>query len=328
MKALVTGGGGFLGSRIAEMLHERGDVVTVLGRRPYPHLHHKGIATVQADVRDVLALSEACADMDVVFHVAANTKLWGRRRPIWEINVDGTHNVIAACQQHGVPRLVFTSTPSVVFGRRALCGVDESQPYPARHLAHYPASKAAAERAVLEANGDGLLTIALRPHLIWGPGDPHLVPRIIDRARRGRLMRVGDGKNRVDITYIDNAALAHLLACDSLGPGAACAGRPYFITQGEPVQLWPWLDELLTRVGVPPVTRSMPYAGAYLVGALGERAVALLSLDRELPMTRFLASQLGKSHYFDISAARRDLGYEPQISTAEGMRRLVASLGS
>lgn len=327
MKALVTGGGGFLGGRIVAMLHARGDEVTALGRRKYPHLTENGIATLQADLRDADAMAEACRGMDVVFHVAAATDLWGKRKPIWEINVDGTRNVIAGCRRHGVRRLVFTSTPSAVFGKQALCGVDESQPYPARHLAHYQASKAAAERLVTQANGDGLVTVTLRPHLVWGPGDPHLVPRIIERARRGKLIQVGDAGTRVDITYIDNAAEAHLLACDALTAQAACAGRVYFISQGEPVMLWKWLGELLERVGAPPITRSISYGMARAIGAVNERVCGLLFPDREPSMTRFLAAQLGKSHYFDISAARRDLGYVPRISTAEGMERLIADLG-
>ncbi len=326
MKALVTGGGGFLGGRIVEMLYQRGDDVTALGRRPYPHLAEIGIATIQADLRDSEAVAAACERMNVVFHVAALTDLWGRRGPMWAINVDGTRHVIEACRRHGVRRLVFTSTPSVVFGDEALCGIDESQPYATHYLAHYPASKAEAERLVLRANDDDLHTVALRPHLMWGPGDPHLIPRIVERARRGKLVQIGKGDTRVDITYIDNAANAHLLACDALKPGAACAGRPYFISQGEPVLLWPWFNELLTRLDVPIVRRSMSMTSARLFGRVCERAYALLRPDGEPPMTRFLAGQLGQSYYFDISAARRDLGYEPTVSTAEGLDRLVAGL--
>lgn len=328
MKALVTGGGGFLGGRIVELLLERGDDVTVLGRRRYAHLEQKGVGIVQADVRDADAVADACAGQEVVFHVAAVTDLWGRRKPIWEINVGGTRNVVAGCRQHGVPRLVYTSTPSVVFGDQDLIGVDESQPYPDHYLAHYPASKAAAEQLVLHANGDGLATVALRPHLIWGPGDPHLIPRIIERARRGKLVQVGNDDTRVDVTYIDNAAQAHLLACGALCATARCAGRAYFISQGEPVLLWPWLNLILSRVGAPPITRKMSYRKARLAGGVCELLHKLLRRNSEPLMTRFLATQLAKSHYFDISASRRDFGYEPKISTAEGLERLVAELSA
>jgi 2-alkyl-3-oxoalkanoate reductase len=327
MKALVTGGGGFLGSAIVRLLHERGDEVSVLGRGTYPHIAAYTKRMFQADIRLASAVAHACAGMDVVFHVAALAGIWGRRRDFWSINVDGTRNIVEACRSNGVPRLVFTSTPSVVFGKDDLCGVDESTPYPSQYLAAYAETKAAAERMVLAANSPTLATIALRPHLTFGPGDPHLIPRVIARARQGRLMQVGDGKNLVDVTYIDNAADAHIKAADALTPGGRCAGRAYFISQGEPVSLWPWLNELLTVVGAPTVTRSMSFRTAYRAGCALETAYRAFGIIREPPMTRFLALQLAKSHYFDISSARVDFGYNPTISTADGVRRLVAALG-
>ncbi|MCH7720428.1 MAG: NAD-dependent epimerase/dehydratase family protein [Planctomycetes bacterium] len=326
MKALVTGGGGFLGSCVVRMLRDRGDDVTAFGRRRYSHLDALGIDTVQGDLRDAQVVREACRGMDVIFHVAALAGIWGTRRAYWETNVTGTANVLDACRANGVRKLVYTSSPSVVFGNQPLCGVDESQPYPSRFPAHYPASKAAAEQMVLGANGDDLATVALRPHLIWGPGDPHLLPRVVERAKRGKLLQVGDGDNRVDITYIDNAAEAHLLAAEALENSKPCAGRAFFISQGEPVLLWPWLNQMLEAAGAPPVTRSISHAKARKVGAVLETIHRLLHLSREPRMTRFLADQLAESHYFDISAAERELGYRPRISTAEGMKRWAASL--
>jgi nucleoside-diphosphate-sugar epimerase len=326
MKALVTGGGGFLGSRIVQMLHARGDEVTALGRGRYPHHERVGINTIQADLLDTEAIHRACEGMDAVFHAGAVPGIWGRRKTYWNTNVRGTENVIAACRARGVPKLIYTSTPSVVFGRDELCGVDESQPYPDRYLAYYPETKAAAERMVLAANGPTLASVALRPHLIWGPGDPHLIPRVIARAREGKLVQVGPGDNLVDVTYIDNAAEAHLLAEDRLRPGAPCAGKAYFISQGEPVRLWPWLNEILAAAGAPTVSRSISYRTAHRIGALLEVVHRLLGSAKEPRMTRFLASQLAKSHYFNIEAAKRDLGYEPRVSTTEGVARLVAWL--
>ncbi len=323
ISALVTGGGGFLGGRIAEMLHARGDIVTVLGRGLYPQYDGTGIATIRADIRDAAAIVQACDGKEVVFHVAALAGIWGRRRTFREINVDGTRNVIGACRARTVPKLVYTSTPSVVFGDEPLCGVDESQPYPSRHLAAYPETKAAAERMVLAANSPFLATVALRPHLIWGPGDPHLIPRVIARARAGSLRCVGDGRNLVDITYIANAAEAHLLAADVLRPGSACAGRPYFISQGEPVELWSWLDGVLEAVGAPRVSRGVSFGAARRAGFALELVYGLVGARSEPRMTRFLAAQLGLSHYFDISAARRDLGYTPRVSAADGLALLV-----
>lgn len=326
MKALVTGGGGFLGSAIARLLHGRGDEVTVLGRSRYPHLERLGIKAIRGDLRGPSAVRSAVKGTDVVLHAAAATGIWGPRRMFWGINVEGTRNVLAACREAGVARLVYTSSPSVVIGQDELCGVDESQPYPSRYLAHYPETKAVAEREVLAANDEHLATVALRPHLIWGPGDPHLIPRIIARARSGRLVQVGDGKNLVDITYIDNAAEAHVRAVDALHPEAPCCGRAYFISQGEPVALWPWINDLLGRLGIPPVKRTVSFHTARRAGWVTEWSHRLLGIESEPRMTRFLASQLSKSHYFDITAARRDLGYAPAVSTEVGMERLVAWL--
>jgi len=325
MASLVTGGGGFLGSAIVRMLHARGEDVRVLGRGNYPHIADCVSRFFQGDIRDADAVGDACRDVYTVFHVAAMPRIWGRRRDFESIHIDGTRNVIAACRECDVRKLIFTSTPSVVFGdgRESLCDVDESQPYPTRYLADYPRTKAIAERMVLEANGDSLLTVALRPHLIWGPGDPHLIPRIVAAARAGKLRQIGGDDTLVDVTYIDNAAHAHALAADALKPGAACAGRAYFISQGEPVQLWPWLNKILAAVGAPTITRRMSYGRAYRIGAMLEIAYRLLHLPGEPRMTRFLAAQLAHSHYFDISAARRDLGYEPLVSTEAGEAKLI-----
>lgn len=325
MKALVTGGGGFLGRRIAEMLRARGDEVRVFARGDYPELRDAGIETVRGDLRNFEDIRAACDACDVVFHVAALAGVWGRSRDFWDVNVTGTLNVIAACRDRGIERCVYTSTPSVVFGEKELCGVDERQPYPDRYLAAYPRTKAVAEQAVLAANTPTLATVALRPHLIWGPGDPHLIPRVIDRARKGRLVQVGDGTNLVDITYIDNAAQAHIQAADALNLRAACAGNAYFISQGAPVGLWPWLRELLTALGHPVPTRTISYKMAYRLGAVLEWAYRLTFRRPEPPMTRFVAAQLATSHYFNIDAARRDFGYAPTVATRIGLARLVES---
>ncbi len=326
MNALVTGGGGFLGGRIVEMLLARGDDVCVLGRGTYPRLVRAGASSIQADIRDAPAVRRACRNRDIVYHVAGLTGIWGKREAFRSVNVDGTRNVVDGCWHQGVPHLVYTSSPSVVFGKDSVSGVDESQPYASRHVAVYPATKAIAERLVLDANCSRLGTVAIRPHLIWGPGDPHLLPRILALARAGRLRRVGDGRNLVDVTYVDNAAEAHLLAADALSAGGACAGRAYFVSQGEPVELWPWFDTILEAVGVPRVTTSISFAAAYRIGAALEWFHRLTFLSREPRMTRFLATQLAKDHYFNIDAARRDLGYSPRVSTSEGIKRLVESL--
>jgi len=326
MKALVTGGGGFLGTRIVQMLSARGDEPVVFSRHRYPHHEEAGVRTMQGDLRDPEAVDRACEGMDVVFHVGALAGIWGPRKTFQEINVSGTRHVLQSCRSHGIRRLVYTSSPSVVFGDEELCGVDESQPYPRRHLAYYPETKAEAERMILGANGDTLATVALRPHLIWGPGDPHLLPRVVARARAGRLVQVGDGKNLVDITFIDNAAEAHLLAADALKPTARCAGRAYFVSQGEPVKLWPWLNDILAAAAAPPITRAISFRKARGIGAAFEAVYRTFGIRSEPPMTRFVAAQLAKSHYFDISAACKDLGYAPRVSITEGLPPTIAYL--
>ena len=328
MKALVTGGGGFLGGAIVRLLVDRGWMVRSLQRRHSAALEALGVEQQLADLADASAVDAAVAGCDVVFHAAARAVLWGPRQEFHATNVVGTHNVLGACRRVGVGRLVYTSTPAVVHGGRHLAGIDESAPYARRFESHYPATKCSAEQAVLAADGPELATVALRPHLIWGPGDPQLVARIVARARAGRLWLVGDGRNLVDTTYVDNAALAHVLAGDRLRPGAACAGKAYFITNGEPRPLRDILGSILAAAGLPPVRRRIPYAMALPVAAVVETAYRLLGLDGEPPLTRMLVRHLATAHWYDISAARRDISYEPAVSLDEGFRRLRDSLSS
>lgn len=323
MKALVTGGGGFLGGAIVQQLRARGDTVRSFSRQHYDELKTLGVEQRRGDLADAERVADAVAGCDVVFHVAAKAGVWGPADEYYRANVTGTRNVIGACRQHGVRRLVFTSSPSVIGSGHDIRGDNESLPYPREYTAHYPRTKATAEAEVLGANGPELATVALRPHLIWGPSDPHLLPRLIVRAKAGRLRQIGNGRNTVDVTYVDNAAAAHLLAADRLAPDSPIAGRPYFLSQGEPVPLWPFINQVLDLAGVPPVTRRIPAGLAYAAGSVFEAAYRLFRIGSEPPMTRFLAQQLSTSHWFDISAARRDLGYVPVISTEEGLRRLA-----
>ncbi len=329
MNALVTGGGGFLGRYIVEQLVARGDRVRILQRGDSPELAQLGVEIVRADIRDAARVVEACRGVDTVFHVAAVAGVWGRWDHFYQINTLGTQHVLTGCWKHRVQRLVFCSSPSVTFDGTDQHGVDESAPYPQAWLCHYPHTKALAEQMVLRANGqDGLLTCALRPHLIWGPRDQHLIPRLIERARRGQLRRIGKGKNLIDMVFVENAAHAHLLAADALRPGSSACGRAYFISQGEPVNCWEWINDILVLAGLPKVNKSLSARAAWRIGAVLELVHATLRIQREPRMTRFLAAQLSTSHYFDITAARRDLGYTPLISTAEGMDRLKASFSS
>jgi len=326
VRALVTGGGGFVGGAVARALRARGDDVVSIARGDYPQLRELGVETVRGDLGelpDVLSAADGC---DAVLHVAAKAGIWGPAADFERSNVLGTSNVLQACRQLGVTRLVHTSTPSVVHAGGSITGGDESLPYATTFSTDYPRTKAEAERMVLAADGSALATVALRPHLVWGPGDTQLVPRILQRARSGRLRLVNGGTAVIDTAYVDDAVAAHLLALDRLAPGAVCAGKPYFISSGDPRPVGEVVNAILAAGGLPPVTASVPLPVAEAAGAAAEALWRLLRRQDDPPMTRFLARQLATDHWFDISAARRDLGYEPQVGVDEGMRRLTESL--
>lgn len=326
MKVLVTGGTGFLGSAIVRMLIDKGHTAVSFSRGDYPHLRATGMDIQRGDLTDMKALRQAASGCDAVIHTAAKAGVWGPAEDYERTNVQGTRNVIQVCRELQIRRLVYTSSPSVVFMGCNEDGIDESTPYAQRFLADYPRTKALAEQAVLAANDAELATIALRPHLIWGPGDPHLVPRILSRARAGKLALVGDGSNLVDSTYVENAARAHLLALEKLGPEAACAGKAYFISNGEPLTMETLLNHILAAADLPPVTKHVHPQLAYVAGAVLEILYRRLWPQHEPVMTRFVARQLATSHWFQLDRACQDLGYQPLISLNEGFRRLRKSM--
>jgi nucleoside-diphosphate-sugar epimerase len=321
---LITGGGGFLGKAIVRQLLVKGHRVASFSRRTYPDLHHLNVRQLSGDIADAGSVDDAVRGRDAVFHVAAKAGVWGALEDYHRPNVIGTRNVIAACRSGRVPMLIYTSSPSVVFDGGDMQGVDESAPYPSHYHAPYPQTKAMAEQAVMAAADDALKTVALRPHLIWGPQDNHLVPRIIARAES--LRRVGDGNNRVDTIYVDNAARAHVLAMEALEKNSAVSGRVYFISDDRPIPLWEMVDRILDAGGKPALTKTLSPKAAYWIGALMEWAYRTFSISGEPRMTRFVARELATSHWFDISAAKRDLGYTADVSIEEGLKRLKAWL--
>lgn len=327
MTVLVTGGGGFLGLYIVEQLRERGTEVRVLCRGDYPQLKELSVSCVRGDIREAQTVETAVVGCDTVFHVAAVPGIWGPWKHFYEINTQGTRNIISACRRHGVSKLIYTSSPSVVFDGTPHREADETAPYPDRYLCHYPHTKALAEKAVIEANHrDGLLTCALRPHLIWGPRDNHLIPRLIRRAKSGRLRRVGEGTNEISMSYVENVAQAHLQAAEALTPGSPVGGQCYFINEPQPVRLWDWVNELLNRAGLPALKKHISSKAAYRIGSVFETIYGSLRIRAEPPMTRFLALQLSQSHTYCIAKAQRDFGYDPQISIEEGMNRIEPDL--
>jgi nucleoside-diphosphate-sugar epimerase len=259
--------------------------------------------------------------------------MWGSHDAYYRANVVGTRNVIAGCRAASVPVLVHTSSPSIVHAGGDQEGIDESAPIPPRHASHYSATKAIAEREVLAAHGSALAgggtlcTVALRPHLVWGPGDTNLAPRMLDRARRGRLVLVGGGHKKIDATHIDSAVHAHVLAWERLatdGPRAACAGKPYFIAQGEPTPSRDLILGIVRAHGVEVRPRSVPRPVAEALGSAIELVWRALGREDDPPLTRFVAEQLGTAHWYSLAAAERDLGYRAPVSTAVGLEKLAA----
>ncbi len=323
-RALVTGGGGFVGLHIVKKLCSAGIDCIVLGRNIYPKAEALGASCIQCDIRESASVLQAITDVDTVFHVAALAGIWGAWEDYYQINVLGTQNIIAACKENGVKNLVYTSTPSVVFNGDDIVNGNETLPYGKKILCNYQKSKIIAEKIILESNGGSLKTCAIRPHLVWGPGDPHLIPRLLDRGRKRELKKVGHCKNMVDISYVENVADAHILAAKNLESTATAAGKAYFISQGKAVNLWDWVDELFASFGVPVIQKKVSFPIAYIAGAILEGAHKIFASSKEPKMTRFLAEQLAKSHCFSIRNAKKDFNYEVKISTKEGMRRLLA----
>ena len=325
MKILITGLGGFLGGALGHRLLAQGAQLRTLSRRPLPKWEQLGVEVVRGPLEDRVCVMEACRGVNQVFHVAAKAGVWGSYAEYFDSNVVGTRNVVEGCWAGGVTQMIYTSSPSSVFDGQDCLGCDESKPYPEQFLNYYSESKAVAEQAVIAANGQrGLATVSLRPHLIWGPEDPHILPRLVRLADAGRLRRVGPGNNLVDVTYVDNAVDAHLCAARDLRPDSPQAGKAYFISNGSPVRLWQWIDEVLQGLGRPPVRGHLTTAQARLVGGILEWLFRTLRLPGEPPMTRFVACQMGTSHYYDISAAERDFGFVPSVSLETGMERTLS----
>lgn len=319
-KVLVTGGGGFLGKVIVRKLVQKKVNVTSFSRQRYPELEKMGVAQIQGDLCNKTDVMKAFKDMDTIFHVAAKPGIWGAFQGYYSVNVTGTHHVIEACLANGVERLIHTSSPSVIFDASDMENLDESVPYPESYLAPYPETKAMAEKLVIKAGQKGLAVIILRPHLIWGPEDNHLVPEILRRAHRLKI--IGPTDDLVDTIYVDNAADAHILAGERLSAAPSLSGNIYFISQDAPVSKWKMANDFLDAAGLPPLKGRISSRTAYLAGWVFEWIYKTLGIETDPPMTRFAAKELATSHWFDISRAKNDLGYAPAISTQEGLRRL------
>jgi nucleoside-diphosphate-sugar epimerase len=321
VKILVTGGGGFLGSAVCRQLAVRGHQVIAFQRRPANHLASFGVLSIAGDITHQESLDLASTACDAVVHTAGKAGIWGSATDYFRINRDGTANVIAACRRNAIPILVHTSSPSIVHAGRDIGGADESIPIAANLIAPYPASKAQAERLVVTANSSGLKTVALRPHLVWGPGDPHILPRLAGKVKNGVLTLPAPDK-LVDTIFVENAGLAHVQALEELATGGRCSGKAYFVTNNEPMPQGEIITRLLAAIGIEVRIRAIPVALAKAAGAACEMAWRTLRLKSEPPLTRFSVEQLATAHWFNTSAATRDFAYLPIVSIEEGLERL------
>ena len=322
MKCLVTGAGGFIGGKISQRLVQEGHDIVTFQRGDYPELENLGGRHLRGSIDQLELLTEAMNGVEAVFHVAALAAISGPAEDFQQANVIGTRHVIEACLRNGVKRLIFTSSPSVVFAGTDQNGIDESEPYPQHYLADYPRTKAIAEAEVLAANSEDLSTISIRPHLVWGPGDRHLYPRIIERAGQGRLKLVRRPGMKIDACYIDNAVDAHLCALHRLDSHPQCRGKAYFISNGEPTAPEDLINQFLSCAGMKPIQPTIPPAVAHFAGWLIEGFYRMPFFSGEPPITRFVAHQQSTSHWFDLAAAKRDLGWSPAVTTDQGMEIL------
>ena len=327
MRILVTGGGGFLGSSICRQLAALDHEVIAFQRSPADHLESAGVTSARGSVTAFEELRVAAEGCAAIIHTAGKAGVWGDPAEYHRINVGGTENVIRVCRELAIPILVHTSSPSIVHTGGDIGGADESLPIADRFSAPYPESKALAEKRVIAANSDGLSTTALRPHLIWGPGDPHILPRLAAKARGGRLALPGPDKI-IDTIFVENAAQAHVDALFELTNARRCAGKAYFVTNNEPLPQGEIIRRLLAAMGIRVTIRAVPVGIARTAGFLCETAWRTLGLKSEPPVTRFSVEQLATAHWFDTSAAEKDFGYTPGISIDEGLKRLKESFVS
>lgn len=319
-KVLVTGGGGFLGKAIIKKLIQKNFYVKSFSRQYYSELNDLGVDQIQGNLLDLNKIIDACKECKLVFHVAAKAGIWGAWDDFFNVNVIGTKNVITACKENNIPRLIYTSSPSVVFDGKDMEGANESIPYPEKFEGYYSETKAIAEKIVRKESCQDLQTIILRPHLIWGPEDNHLVPGIIKRARS--LKKVGRTDDLVDTIYVENAADAHILAAEKLQSNPSLSGNIYFISQDNPVSKWKMANEFLKAANLPPIKGMVSARTAYFAGSIFEFIYKTFNIKKDPPMTKFVAKELATSHWFDISKAKKELGYIPKVSIEQGLEQL------
>jgi len=330
--SLVTGGCGFVGAAIAAALKARGDEVIVLDL--VPECPIEGVDYRRVDITDKAAVIEACHGVDTVIHSASivHTKQ-NKHDLIWAVNLGGTENLLEAARGNGVPRFVYISSGSVVYEGKDIENGDETLPYSSVSQAPYADSKIAAEKLVLAENGKGgVATCALRPHVVFGPGDNRFMPALLDKGRKGQLrFQVGRGVWFSDYTYVSNLTDAVLLADEALaedGLNSVAAGQAYFITNGEPMPFWDFIRKVAARLGFPPIKYRVPKSLVYAFAAVKEGIDTLKggTLNAEDGFTRFAIRYMCTNRYFGVEKGRRELGYNPAVTVGEGNERTCQHL--
>ncbi len=322
MKVLVTGGGGAVGKSLIRGLIDRDYTVTSLARSAYPELEKLGVEQLAVDIRDYEKVMLALVGKDAVFHVAAKVGLWGKYDDFYSINVIGTRNIINACIANKIKCLVYTSSASVVFDGKNIINGNETLPYPAKPISNYTGTKAIAEQLILKANSSSLKTISLRPHLVWGPEDNHIITGILKRAKAGTLRQIGDNVSYIDTTYVDNLRDAHLCALDALCNNIAADGQSYFISNDEPIKVWDFINSILKVHAMLPIDKKMSARTALTISWMLENFHKIFLPNKEPTLTRFAVNEVCTSHWFDISKAKNILSYQPKISIQQGLKNL------
>jgi nucleoside-diphosphate-sugar epimerase len=315
---LITGASGWLGAAVARDLVAAGHEVRTLQRRPSGV---DGAEDVLGSVTEPAAVARAVEGVEAVVHLAAKVSFAGDEADFVAVNIDGTRSLVRAAKRTGVRRFVFVSSPSVAHTGEPIMGEDAPPAQPERASGAYARTKAAGELAALAADAPGFAVVAVRPHIVWGPGDPQLVARIQARAATGRLPLVGSGAALVDSTYLDDAVSGIRAALDA---AERVHGNAYVLTSGEPRPIAELLAGFCAAAGIAPPTRRVPVAAARAAGSVVEAVWRVRPGEDEPPMTRFLAEQLSTAHWFDLRRTRRDLGWTPSVGVTEGLRRLAA----
>lgn len=327
--SLVTGGCGFVGRHLVDALVARGDRVTVLDVNPTPH--NEDAEYHKSDITRLADCVEHLDGVDTIFHNASLVHTRDNQQDlVWAVNFEGTKNMLEAAQQKGVEKFVYVSSASVVYEGEDIQNGDESLGYSTIRQAPYAEAKIAAEKEVLRRNGEGgVRTVAIRPHVVFGPWDNRLLPTLLERARAGKLkLAVGRGDWLSDFTYVDNLIDALLAADDNLEEGGTAVGQAYFITNAEPMKFFDFVGDVLKELDLPPIKGHVPYRIAYAVAAVKEFVDTLRGgdLHADQGISRFAIRYMCTHHYFSVDKAHRDLGYTPRVSIQEGIKRTVAHI--